>query len=159
MIYCRLMVTNKTQETNHSLGDCQLTAPMAKLLDLHNLREENFARRFPMISRILRIWWPTKDLWCYPVYCELSWYGSRYGSAGFSKKRPNFLSHKEKFRNHSDSGTFIVAEAGLELTASEIWLSIGSIWWRFGLFEAHRKPWFRNSKKLRVSVLSKVFFV
>ena len=80
----RQAATNKTKKTKAALG-LSVDNPRAKLLDLHNLGEEYFTGRIPMVSRFLRTWWQKNSRWCYPVHCILSWYGSRYGSAEFSQ--------------------------------------------------------------------------
>lgn len=52
-IYIYLTATNKTQETKNAPG-LSVDNPRAKLLNLHNLRAENFTASFPMAFRFLR---------------------------------------------------------------------------------------------------------
>ena len=116
----RHLTKQKKQITPWALSS---DSPRAKLLDLHNLGGENFTGSFPMVSQISLTWWPEMSLWCCLVHCDLSWYGSGYGSAGFRENIVQLLrvETKENVLKSYDFRTFLVAEAGLEPTTSGLW--------------------------------------
>ena len=117
----RQTATNNTQKTNNALGAVRkLNAPRVKLLDLHKLRKEFLQGVFKSSSDLFKFGSQ------YALFCTaLSTVNHRDMGQGMGQQNslkfyPNYFARKakEKFRNHSGFGTFLVAEAGLEPTTS-----------------------------------------